>query len=116
MEPEEGTSVCPVCPFLLALEGAKVCWRGLCCSTEAQDGEEAAEEEEEEEGRRGRSGGEAGGPVGFIFSIMVLKSLEESLSAQCILCVIIMCPTCSLSYRDLKPPLCVFTLYVFVTL
>lgn len=75
-----GTSVCPLCPLLLtgcglltAFEDAKV-WRGLCCSTEAQDGEEEAEEEEEEE-ERGRLWGEAGGPVGFSFSIMVLKSL-----------------------------------------
>lgn len=46
-----------------------VLWGGLCCSTEAQSGEDASEEEEEE--WRGRSKGEAGVTVGSIFSIMV---------------------------------------------
>lgn len=49
--------MCPLCPVLLAGHGllmasedAKVLlWRGLCCSTEAQDGEEAADEAEDEE-------------------------------------------------------------------
>lgn len=45
---------------------------------DAHDGEEA-EDEEEEEGR-GMSWGEAGGPVEFSFSIMVVKSLKETLS------------------------------------
>lgn len=64
--------MCPLCPVLLAgrgllIESAEVLlWRGLRCSTEAQD--------EEEEGR-GRSGDEAGGPVGFSFSIMVVTNL-----------------------------------------
>lgn len=42
---------------------------GLCCSVEAQSGEDASEEEEEE--RRGRSMGEAGVTAGPSFSIMV---------------------------------------------
>lgn len=50
-------------------------WGGLCCSTVAQDGEVV--EEEVEEGR-GRSGDEAGGPLGFSFSIMLVKSQGES--------------------------------------
>ncbi len=82
-----GTSVCPLCPVLLAGRGLLIpsedaevlLWRGLCCSAEAQDGEEAEEEEEEE---RGRSGGEAGGPVEFIFSIMVVVSGEIPVSAK----------------------------------
>lgn len=75
--------MCPLCPVLLggcglliASEDAEVLfWRGLCCSMEAQDGEEA-EEEEEEEGR-GRSEGEAGGPSGFSFSIIVPNSCSS---------------------------------------
>ena len=71
-----------------ASEDAKVwSWGGLCCSTDAQVGEEA---EEEEEGR-GRSGGEAGGPVAFSFSIMVVKSLGESQAL-----VPLSCPMCLL--------------------
>lgn len=74
-----GTSVCPLCPVLLAGRGlliassedAEVCG-GLCCSMEAQDGEEEEE--------RGRSGGEAGEPVGFSFSIMVVESQGKSQS------------------------------------
>lgn len=42
---------------------------GLCCSVEAQSGEDASEEEEEE--RRGRSMGEAGVTARSSFSIMV---------------------------------------------
>lgn len=78
--------MCPLCPVLLegcglliASEDAAVWfWRGLCCTTEAQDGEEA-EEEEVEEGR-GRLGGEAGRLVGLSFSIIVVKPLGENLS------------------------------------
>lgn len=78
--------MCPLCPVLLAERGlliasmdAKVLfWRGLCCSTEAQDGGEV--EDGEEEGR-GRSGGEAGGPVGFSFSIIVPNSCPSSCTA-----------------------------------
>lgn len=70
-------SVSPWCPVLLAGCGLlliALLWMGLCCSTEAQDGEEAEEEEEE----RGRSEGEAGVLAGFSFSIMVPKSLRKS--------------------------------------
>lgn len=66
----------------MASEEAKVLfWRGLCCSTEAQDGEEVHDDDDDddEEGRWGRSGGEAGGPVGFNFSIMVIKTQGKSL-------------------------------------
>lgn len=76
IEPTVGTSVCPLRPALLVGGGPLIAsvdvlfWRGLCCSREAQDGEEAVEEEEE----RGSSGGEAGVLLGFSFSIMVLKS------------------------------------------
>lgn len=82
IEPAVGTSVCPVFPFLLAVCGLLIAskdvlfWRGLCCSTEAQDGEKA--EDGEEEGERGRSEGEAGVPVGFSFSIMAVNSRGES--------------------------------------
>lgn len=86
MELPAGTFVCPLCPVLLAGCGLLIVsedaaawfWRGLCCSTEVQDGEEA-EEEEAEEGR-GSLGGEAGTPVELTFSIMVVKSLGETLS------------------------------------
>lgn len=55
MESAVGTSVCPLCPVLLAgrrlliaSEDAEVLfWRGLRCSTEEQDGGEEVEEEEE---------------------------------------------------------------------
>lgn len=78
-------------------------WRGLCCSTEAQEGEEA-EEEEEEEGGRGKSRGEAGGPLGLSFSIMVVESqgAKECTSVSLYMCVRVcnmLCTTCSLSYR-----------------
>lgn len=66
-------------------------WGGLCCSTEAQDGEAA--EKEVEEGR-GSSGGEAGGLVVFSFSIMVVQSLGESkalLPLSCPVCALQVC-------------------------
>lgn len=83
IEPAEGASVCPVCPFLLAVCGLLIAsegvlfWGELCCSRGAQDGEKA-EEGEEEEGERGRSEGEAGAAVGFSFSIMAVNSRGES--------------------------------------
>lgn len=49
-------------------------WTGASRSTEQRDGEDSVEEEE----RRGRSGGEAGGALWFSFSIMVVRSLEET--------------------------------------
>lgn len=128
-EPEAGMSMCPLCSVLLS--GCRLgsedalFWRGLCCSTEAQDGEEAEEEEEE----RGRSGGEAGVTVGSSFSIMLVMSLGEIpvstkllfLSAAQRVCVchwfcpsclykcvritnMFMCTTCRLSYRALQMP------------
>lgn len=80
MEPAVGTSRSLLCPVLLMVsDSAEVWfWRGLRRSMEAQDAQEA--EEEEEEGR-GRSGGEAGRLVGFSFSIMVVKSQGENLTA-----------------------------------
>lgn len=62
VEPGVGTSVCPLCPVLLGGCGLPIasnnadCWlyRGLLCSMDAHDGEEA-EDEEEEEGGRGMS-------------------------------------------------------------
>lgn len=79
------TFVTLMCPVLLARGGlliasdeAKVWFcRGLCCSTAAQDGEVV--EEEVEEGR-GRFGDEAGGPLGFSFSIMMVKSQGDTLT------------------------------------
>lgn len=71
-----GTSACPSGPVPLAGHGLLTAdvWfsEGLCCSTDAEVGDEAEEEEEEEEGR-GRSGDEVGGVAGFSFSIMVVK-------------------------------------------
>lgn len=64
---------------LLMDAGVLVCG-GMCCFTDALDGEEAEEDEEEEEEGRGRWCGEAGEALGFIFSIMVLESSEETLS------------------------------------
>lgn len=100
--------MCPLCPVLLAGCGlltaskdAEVWFSGgLRCSVDVQVGEKPEEEEEEEEGR-GRSGGEAGGPVGFSFSIMVVKSLGESRALvplscpECVLpvCVVASCPS-----------------------
>lgn len=80
MEPALRTSRRPLCPVLpMVSDSAEVWfWRGLRCSMEAQEAQEA--EEEEEEGR-GRSGGEGGRLVGFIFSIMVVKSQGEILTA-----------------------------------
>lgn len=105
-----GTSVCPLCPVLLtgcglltASEDAKVLlWGGLCCSTEAQDGEEVEEEEED----RGRSGGEAGGLVGFSFSIMVVKSPGNPCQCQTLP---LSGPACTQSARQCVP---VVSLYV----
>lgn len=54
-----GTSVRPLCPDLLGGRGLLIAskdaklwlWRGLCCSTDAQDGEDTEEEEEDGRGR-----------------------------------------------------------------
>lgn len=68
---ELGMSLCPLC-FSLLLSHCELeskdalVWSGLCCSMEAQDGEEAEEEEDE----RGRFRGEAGSS----FSIMAVMS------------------------------------------
>lgn len=77
MEPVGGTPRRPLCPVLpMVSDSAEVWfWRGLRCSMEAEEAEE-----EEEEGR-GRSGGEGGRLMGFIFSIMVVKSQGENLTA-----------------------------------
>lgn len=66
-------------PVLLARGGLLIAWfwGGLCCCRAAQGGE--AVEEEVEEGRGG-SGDEADGPLGFSFSIMLVKSQGESLA------------------------------------
>lgn len=115
IEAAVGTYVCPLCSFLLARCGLLIAsekvlfWRGLFCSTEAQDGEEA---EEEEEGR-GRSAGEAGGLVGFSFSIMVVKSLEgnPSLSQAP---VTLSCLACALSVNVCQRVLSLWCLYMCV--